>query len=61
MLIPVIRLDTLRYRLLHNQIDIVLTERLRNREDVIVARVSVPLEPEPQTNLESASNSDHDG
>ena len=46
VLIPVIRPDKLRYRLLHNQIDIVLTQALRSREDVIVARVSVPLEPE---------------
>jgi amino acid transporter len=47
VLIPVIRPDKLRYRLLHNQIDFVLTRALRSREDVIVARVSVPLEPEP--------------
>jgi hypothetical protein len=46
VLIPVIRPDKLRYRLLHNQIDIVLSRALRSREDVIVARVSVPLEPE---------------
>ena len=46
VLIPVIRPDKLRYRLLHNQLDIVLTPALRSREDVIVARVSVPLEPE---------------
>ena len=46
VLIPVIRPDKLRYRLLHNQIDIVLTRALRSREDVIVARVSVPLAPE---------------
>jgi hypothetical protein len=46
VLIPVIRPDKFRYRLLHNQIDIVLTRALRSREDVIVARVSVPLEPE---------------
>ncbi|HEX4174304.1 MAG TPA: APC family permease, partial [Acidimicrobiales bacterium] len=46
VLIPVIRPDKRRYRLLHNQIDIVLTRVLRSREDLIVARVSVPLEPE---------------
>jgi hypothetical protein len=46
VLIPVIRPDKFRYRLLHNQIDIVLSRALRSREDVIVARVSVPLEPE---------------
>ncbi|HXB36219.1 MAG TPA: APC family permease [Acidimicrobiales bacterium] len=55
VLIPVIRPDKFRYRLLHNQIDIVLSRALRSREDVIVARVSVPLEPE------SASGSQKSG
>ena len=44
VLIPVIRPDKLRYRLLHNQLDVVLTAALRTREDLIVARVLVPLE-----------------
>jgi amino acid transporter len=44
VLIPVIRPDKFRYRLLHNQLDLVLSAALRNREDLIVARVSVPLE-----------------
>jgi hypothetical protein len=52
VLIPVIRPDKLRYRLLHNQIDIVLTRALRSREDVIVARVSVPLKPESVSEAE---------
>jgi amino acid transporter len=58
VLIPVIRPDKLRYRLLHNQLDIVLTQALRSREDVIVARVSVPLEPEsaPERTSESQKN-----
>jgi hypothetical protein len=47
VLIPVIRPDKFRYRLLHDQLDIVLNAALRSREDVIVARVSVPFEPEP--------------
>jgi amino acid transporter len=47
VLIPVIRPDKFRYRLLHDQLDIVLNRVLRSREDVIVARVSVPFEPEP--------------
>ena len=47
VLIPVIRPDKLRYRILHNQIDLVLSSALRGREDVVVARVSVPLEPTP--------------
>ena len=44
VLIPVIRPDKLRYRILHNQIDLVLSSALRGRDDVVVARVSVPLE-----------------
>ena len=44
VLIPVVRPDKLRYRLLHNQIDLVLSTALRGREDVVVARVSMPLE-----------------
>ena len=43
VLIPVIRPDKFRYRLLHNQTDLVLSAALRSREDLIVARVSVPL------------------
>ena len=46
VLIPVIRPDKFRYRLLHDQLDVVLSSALRSREDVIVARVSVPFEPE---------------
>ena len=42
-MIPIIRPDKFRYRLLHNQIDLVLSAALRTREDIIVARVSVPL------------------
>lgn len=45
VLIPVIRPDKFRYRILHNQLDLVLSAALRTRDDVIVARVSVPLEP----------------
>jgi hypothetical protein len=43
VLIPVVRPDKFRYRLLHNQMDLVLSAALRPREDLIVARVSVPL------------------
>jgi hypothetical protein len=49
VLIPVIRPDKLRYRILHNQIDLILSNALRTRSDVVVARVEVPLEPEPAT------------
>ncbi len=49
VLIPVIRPDKLRYRILHNQLDLVLSSALRNRSDIVVARVTVPLEaPEHQ-------------
>jgi hypothetical protein len=44
VLIPVVIPDRLRYRLLHNQIDHVLSNALRTRSDLIVARVTVPLE-----------------
>ena len=43
VLIPVIRPDKVRYRILHNQMDIVLSSALRSRSDVIVARVTMPI------------------
>ena len=43
VLIPVVIPDRLRYRLLHNQIDVVLSATLARRPDVVVARVQVPL------------------
>jgi len=48
VLIPVIRPEKFRYRILHNQLDLVLSSALRGREDIIVARVTVPLEPPKQ-------------
>ena len=44
VLIPAIIPPRLRYRLLHNHLDLVLSAALRSRPDVIVARVSMPLE-----------------
>ena len=44
VLIPIVRPDKLRYRILHNQVDLVLSSALRSRSDVVVARVTVPLE-----------------
>jgi hypothetical protein len=44
VLIPVVIPDKRRYRLLHNQIDLVLSSALRRRPDVVVARVQLPLE-----------------
>ena len=36
--------SSMRYRFLHNQIDLILSAALRSRNDVIVARVRLPLE-----------------
>jgi amino acid transporter len=47
VLIPIIIPPRLRYRLLHNHMDLVLSAALRSRPDVIVARVTMPLEPAP--------------
>ena len=43
MLIPVIRPDKWRYRILHNQLDLVLSSALRSRTDIVVARVTLPM------------------
>ncbi len=43
VLIPVVIPDKLRYRFLHNQIDIALSASLRSRTDIVVARVTMPL------------------
>ena len=44
VLIPVVRTDRLRCRLLHNYLDIVLTMALRTRTDMVVARVGMALQ-----------------
>jgi amino acid transporter len=49
VLIPVIVATRLRYTILHNHIDRVLTYALRTRTDVVVARVTMPLEPPPES------------
>jgi amino acid transporter len=43
VLIPVIKPDKLRYRILHNQMDTLLTRALRGRDDLVVARVTMTL------------------
>ncbi len=43
VLIPVVVPDRLRYRLLHNQIDLALASQLHRRPDVVVARVPMPI------------------
>ena len=45
VLIPVVIPERIRYRLLHNQIDVALTSALHKRPDVVVARVPVPVRP----------------
>jgi hypothetical protein len=47
VLIPVVIPDRFRYRILHNQIDHVLSAALRTRTDVVVARVAMPLQAPP--------------
>jgi len=52
-LIPVLIPERLRYRLLHNQVDLVLAGELRRRPDVVVARVPMPIQPtEPPDHVE---------
>ena len=59
VLIPVIRPDTLRHRLLHNQIDLVLSNALRKRDDIVVARVTTPLvAPKEDGDTDAASPGD---
>jgi amino acid transporter len=57
VLIPVVIPDRVRYRFLHNQIDLVLSAALRSRPDVVVARVQLPLEALAHEPLVVASSS----
>ena len=45
VLIPVVVPGRLRYRILHNQMDHVLTAALMSRPEIVVARVRMPLQP----------------
>jgi amino acid transporter len=45
VLIPMLIPPRLRYGILHNHLDLVLSSALRSRPEVVVARVSMPLEP----------------
>jgi amino acid transporter len=47
VLIPVLMPAKIRYRILHNQLDVVLSRELRRRPDVVVARVQIAL-PAPR-------------
>ena len=44
VLIPMVVPEHVRYRLLHNQVDLVLAAQLRRRSDVVVARVPMPIQ-----------------
>jgi hypothetical protein len=50
VLIPVVIPSKLRYRFLHNQIDLVLSSALRSRSDVVVARVPFAISDEESPN-----------
>jgi hypothetical protein len=51
VLIPVVIPEKLRYRLLHNQVDLALATELRRRPDVVVARVPMPILPSEPADL----------
>jgi amino acid transporter len=62
VLIPVVVPEHVRYWILHNQIDRVLSAALHSRSDVVVARVPLPLHPPssdaaPQRTVENAEGS----
>jgi amino acid transporter len=46
VLIPTVMPSRIRYRLLHNHLDLVLSAALRSHPEVVVARVTLPLEDE---------------
>jgi hypothetical protein len=48
VLIPVVVPDRVRYRILHNQIDLVLSQALKSRTDLVVARAKMPLDLPPR-------------
>jgi amino acid transporter len=47
VLIPVVVPEHVRYRILHNQVDRVLSTALRTRTDVVIARVPMPVQVPP--------------
>jgi len=61
VLIPIVRPFKRRYRILHNQIDLVLSRALHGRDDIVVARVSVPLEPQAPPSQGAVTESASDG
>jgi amino acid transporter len=55
VLIPVLAPSKLRYRILHNQLDLVLSAELRKRTDVVVARVQMPIPTRPPRRMRKPS------
>jgi hypothetical protein len=55
VLIPVLAPSRLRYRILHNQLDLVLSAELRKRTDVVVARVQMPIPTGPRRRTRTSS------
>jgi hypothetical protein len=47
VLIPTLMPSRLRYQFLHNHLDLVLSAALRSHPEVVVARVTLPLDDEP--------------
>jgi amino acid transporter len=56
VLIPVLAPGKWRYRILHNQLDLVLSNELRKRTDVVVARVRMPIPTKPPRRARSTSS-----
>jgi hypothetical protein len=61
VLIPVVVPEHFRHRILHNQIDVVLSAALRTRTDVVVARVPMPLHPQVGNEVTSGGDSTESG
>jgi len=63
VLIPVVVPTRFRYRILHNQIDHVLSAALRSRTDLVVARVPLPLDVLPALRVHAPARAHqvHDG
>jgi amino acid transporter len=61
VLIPVVIPEHFRYRVLHNQMDLVLSAALRSRFDVVVARVPMQLSTEPDHQGRVTGDEDLDG
>lgn len=59
VLIPVLIPDRVRYRLLHNQVDLLLANELHHRPDVVVARVPMSITPPERPAHRDGDHGDH--